>query len=360
MLNVREPSRNTSAQTGTATPADTMTAPRPDSSDRSPTSRPRNSRFQSRTPVGRAQIRWADDADVVVELDELSDQFRSGEKPRPVWTADSADHRTQGLASLTRPLLLTALALVMFGTGFSFYLSRSTTEQSEVAEVSPNRPLTEITRSVQDLAQISPANVVPETTGSPSDRFGDIFSTVATSSSSLAEQLQQEALAQATKAAQRTATTPQETNLASSQAAPLITSSIRRNSDTASTDAKSSALGYAKQTASQPDVVEVLSAKPETPVKVETTAAIPVVKTVPAPAPEPVRATASLPSSSRANGTIVSSVNIRRSAENGSEILGVVPAGSSVQVNSCDNWWCSIRYDGQEGYVGKRFVDQNG
>ena len=248
----------------------------------------------------------------------------------------------------------------MFGTGFSFYLSRSGTEQVEVAEASLNRPLTEITRSVQELAQISSASVAPDTTASPSDRFGEIFNTVETTSSSLAEQLQQEALAQATKVAQRTATAAQNTDLATSQAAPLITSSIRKPSDNSTSGSKSTALGYAEQTARQPDVAEVLSAKPQTPVKVETTAEIPVVKTVPAPAPEPVRTTASQPSSSGANGTIVSSVNIRRSAENGSEVLGVVPAGSSVQVNSCDNWWCSIRYDGQEGYVSKRFVDQNG
>ncbi len=52
---------------------------------------------------------------------------------------------------------------------------------------------------------------------------------------------------------------------------------------------------------------------------------------------------------------IRSAVNMRSSPKKGSSVLGVVPAGTTVTVQSCDQW-CSISWNGKSGWVYKSFL----
>lgn len=52
---------------------------------------------------------------------------------------------------------------------------------------------------------------------------------------------------------------------------------------------------------------------------------------------------------------IKSAVNMRSSPKKGSSVLGVVPAGTSVSVKSCDQW-CNITWNGKSGWVYKSFL----
>jgi len=56
---------------------------------------------------------------------------------------------------------------------------------------------------------------------------------------------------------------------------------------------------------------------------------------------------------------IRSAVNMRSSPKKGSSVLGVVPAGASVSVKSCDQW-CNITWNGKSGWVYKSFVASKG
>ncbi|MBL8577028.1 MAG: SH3 domain-containing protein [Mesorhizobium sp.] len=52
---------------------------------------------------------------------------------------------------------------------------------------------------------------------------------------------------------------------------------------------------------------------------------------------------------------IKSAVNMRSSPKKGASVLGVVPAGTSVNVKSC-NQWCNISWNGKSGWVYKSFL----
>ncbi|MEQ1944027.1 SH3 domain-containing protein [Mesorhizobium sp. VNQ89] len=54
-------------------------------------------------------------------------------------------------------------------------------------------------------------------------------------------------------------------------------------------------------------------------------------------------------------GRIKSAVNMRTSPKKGASVLGVVPAGASVNVRSCDQW-CNITWNGKSGWVYKTFL----
>lgn len=58
-----------------------------------------------------------------------------------------------------------------------------------------------------------------------------------------------------------------------------------------------------------------------------------------------------------ASGTakVRQAVNMRSGPKKGAGVLGVVPAGSSVSVMSCDGW-CQISYNGRTGWVYKSFL----
>lgn len=55
-------------------------------------------------------------------------------------------------------------------------------------------------------------------------------------------------------------------------------------------------------------------------------------------------------------GRIVSAVNMRAAPDNDAATIKVIPAGTAVQVVSCD-YWCEVDFGGTRGWVYKRFVD---
>lgn len=57
---------------------------------------------------------------------------------------------------------------------------------------------------------------------------------------------------------------------------------------------------------------------------------------------------------------VTADVNLRSAGEKDAPVLTVVPKGTSVGVGACDNWWCAVNFDGQTGFVGKKFVDGKG
>lgn len=52
---------------------------------------------------------------------------------------------------------------------------------------------------------------------------------------------------------------------------------------------------------------------------------------------------------------VKSPVNMRSAPKKGASVLGVVPAGTSVKVMSCDGW-CQISWNGRSGWVYKSFL----
>ncbi len=52
---------------------------------------------------------------------------------------------------------------------------------------------------------------------------------------------------------------------------------------------------------------------------------------------------------------VTRAVNMRSSPKKGAKVLDVVPAGSTVNVFSCDGW-CQIAYDGRKGWIYKSFL----
>lgn len=52
---------------------------------------------------------------------------------------------------------------------------------------------------------------------------------------------------------------------------------------------------------------------------------------------------------------VTAAVNMRSSPKKGAGVIAVVPAGSSVNVFSCDGW-CQISYNGSKGWVYKSFL----
>jgi SH3-like domain-containing protein len=51
-------------------------------------------------------------------------------------------------------------------------------------------------------------------------------------------------------------------------------------------------------------------------------------------------------------------VNLRSRPEDKSKVLTVVPARASVNVLSCKSW-CEVEYDGQKGFIYKRFIGKS-
>lgn len=52
---------------------------------------------------------------------------------------------------------------------------------------------------------------------------------------------------------------------------------------------------------------------------------------------------------------VTAAVNLRSSPRKGSAVIGVVPAGSTVSVLSCDGW-CRISYNGRTGWIYRSFI----
>lgn len=74
-----------------------------------------------------------------------------------------------------------------------------------------------------------------------------------------------------------------------------------------------------------------------------------------ASAAEPSVTSDDVADASARNGQIRTAVNMRASPDKDARVLAVVPAKASVDVIEC-NSWCKIAYEGQEGYVYKRYV----
>src|ERR1700679_1410491 len=54
--------------------------------------------------------------------------------------------------------------------------------------------------------------------------------------------------------------------------------------------------------------------------------------------------------------TVVSEVNLRKSPGTDSEVLTLIPKGTTVEVGKCTNGWCEASLDGKDGYVIARNV----
>jgi SH3-like domain-containing protein len=50
-------------------------------------------------------------------------------------------------------------------------------------------------------------------------------------------------------------------------------------------------------------------------------------------------------------------VNLRATADNSAAVVAVVPAGKAVDVVECKGW-CEVRFDGQKGFIHKRFLKE--
>lgn len=74
-----------------------------------------------------------------------------------------------------------------------------------------------------------------------------------------------------------------------------------------------------------------------------------------AAAAEPALSSDDAADASTRKGRIRTAVNMRASPDKDAKVLAVVPAKTYVSVIECDSW-CKIAYEGQEGYVYKRYV----
>ncbi len=57
---------------------------------------------------------------------------------------------------------------------------------------------------------------------------------------------------------------------------------------------------------------------------------------------------------------VTQDVNFRSAEDKNAEILGVIAKDTKVSVGSCDKWWCSVVFNGQSGFVGRKFVEGKG
>lgn len=322
------------------TPADTKLTPPP---------RRRPAVFSTPPSPARKQIRWADDADVVIEP---SERVQSSD---PAETARNGSGKGP-FATIARGLLAASLCVVIVGTGITLYLARPA-ENTSVAR-SSNGSVTQVIRTSADMGVPISAQFAASTIEqpAPSDRFVDIFNVVASNTSYLEEQLKQEALAQL-KQLQTTAALPQASSEVLAKQAGFTTSSISE------TDRPNTSLGYAADNKSTTPAQAALDAVAPKNSEAETINQSAERTAKVTPTEEPVQTRPKTTTStvvSGSNGRITSAVNMRRSAQNGSAVLTVVPTGASITVNSCDKWWCSITFESQTGYVARRFVDRAG
>jgi hypothetical protein len=48
--------------------------------------------------------------------------------------------------------------------------------------------------------------------------------------------------------------------------------------------------------------------------------------------------------------TVVSEVNLRKAPGTDSEVLTLIPKGTTVEVGTCTNGWCQVSWNGMDGY----------
>ncbi len=58
-----------------------------------------------------------------------------------------------------------------------------------------------------------------------------------------------------------------------------------------------------------------------------------------------------------APAVVASSVNLRDGPGTQFAVIGVLPAGATVDVNGCGAVWCQVAFAGEEGYASRAFLD---
>jgi uncharacterized protein YgiM (DUF1202 family) len=48
---------------------------------------------------------------------------------------------------------------------------------------------------------------------------------------------------------------------------------------------------------------------------------------------------------------VTAQAELQRAAAADSEVVATIPSGSTVEVSSCTNGWCSASWNGHEGYI---------
>jgi hypothetical protein len=48
--------------------------------------------------------------------------------------------------------------------------------------------------------------------------------------------------------------------------------------------------------------------------------------------------------------TVVADVNLRKAPGTDSEVVTLIPKGTTVEVGTCTNGWCMVSYNGMDGY----------
>ena len=57
--------------------------------------------------------------------------------------------------------------------------------------------------------------------------------------------------------------------------------------------------------------------------------------------------------------TATTNINVRASASQSAEKLGMLPGGESLELLAVEGEWCKVIFAGQIGYVKAEFVQQN-
>ena len=54
--------------------------------------------------------------------------------------------------------------------------------------------------------------------------------------------------------------------------------------------------------------------------------------------------------------TTIAETNLRKAAGTGSEVLTLIPKGTTVEIGKCSSGWCEASFDGKDGFVIARNV----
>jgi len=51
------------------------------------------------------------------------------------------------------------------------------------------------------------------------------------------------------------------------------------------------------------------------------------------------------------SATVTAEVNLRKGPGTDTDVITLIPKGSTVEVDKCTNGWCQVKFDGQDGYA---------
>ncbi len=57
-------------------------------------------------------------------------------------------------------------------------------------------------------------------------------------------------------------------------------------------------------------------------------------------------------------GRTLVAVNMRQAEDKDAPIITVIPADAEIRFNTCGTWWCGAHYQGQDGFVGQKYLDR--